>query len=343
MSDVDMETDLADAIYGFYDRLKADFPSQVIVDTTEVCNLACIHCPHPTFKKSEFYSARYLEPELNAKMIDEVANYRSSVQYIRYTSEGEPLVHPQAFDMMRYARDHAGVPITLTTNGKRMPQKFVDQLIDLRLDAIDISIDAFTHETYAKVRVNGNLEVTRGNVQNLIRCNIAAGRPTKIVVSYIEQPENAHETADFRRFWKDEGADYVVVRKLHSAAGAKTDISMRMWSETTANSRRPCVYPWERVVLNPRGFISFCPADWTHGSTMTNFRTTTLAALWQGEQYRKLREAHLTNDFSNHKFCGQCPDWKTTSWPGRGRGYADMVQELTHDGPQVQIAAAEPI
>ena len=33
-----------EAKYGFYDRLTADFPSQVIIDTTEFCNLACIHC-----------------------------------------------------------------------------------------------------------------------------------------------------------------------------------------------------------------------------------------------------------------------------------------------------------
>ena len=59
--------------YGFYDRLKAEFPSQVIVDMTEVCNLACIHCPHPAFKQSEHYAARHLDPELNRKLVDEVA------------------------------------------------------------------------------------------------------------------------------------------------------------------------------------------------------------------------------------------------------------------------------
>jgi hypothetical protein len=35
--------------YGFYGRLKAEFPSQIIVDLSEVCYLECIHCPHPEF------------------------------------------------------------------------------------------------------------------------------------------------------------------------------------------------------------------------------------------------------------------------------------------------------
>jgi hypothetical protein len=44
--------------FGFYGRLNADFPSQVIIDVTEICNLECIHCPHPDFKKSKYYDKR---------------------------------------------------------------------------------------------------------------------------------------------------------------------------------------------------------------------------------------------------------------------------------------------
>jgi len=53
-----------------------------------------------------------------------------------------------------------------------------------------------------------------------------------------------------------------------------------------------------------------------------------LRELWRGEIYRKLREAHLSGDFDAHGFCGQCPDWAQTRWPGEGRSYADLVAEL---------------
>jgi DNA-directed RNA polymerase subunit beta len=49
------------------------------------------------------------------------------------------------------------------------------------------------------------------------------------------------------------------------------------------------------------------------------------------EFYRRLREAHLTNQYANHKFCGQCPDWASTRWPHQGRSYADMVQEFIEE------------
>ena len=314
--------------YRFRDRLSAEFPSQVIIDATEVCNLACIHCPHPTFKKSEHYAARYLDPALNAKAIDEVWEHGGGhTQYVRYTSEGEPLIHPKIYDMLDYAVAHSGAFVTLTTNGTILNEKRLGRLLETGLHMVDVSIDAFTDETYAKVRVNGHLPVTRANVLRMI--NMARdGRTRTIVVSFVRQAENWNEANDFKAFWEAAGA-IVVIRNLHSAAGAVIPVANVMRAaQTAAGNRRPCVYPWERIVLTPGGKLAFCPADWTRGSTMVDYRETTIKETWSGEFYAKLREAHLSNDFSCHKFCGQCPDWAVTRWPGEGRAYADLVEEM---------------
>jgi MoaA/NifB/PqqE/SkfB family radical SAM enzyme len=323
------ETAVHSASHGFYGRLTADFPSQVIVDATEVCNLACIHCPHPEFKKSEHYDARYLDPELNTKIVDEVRTHgQGRTQYIRYSSEGEPLIHPKGYEMIEYAARTSGVFVTLTTNGTIMNEKRTRRLLESGVHMIDISIDALTPATYSKVRVNGDLRVTKANVLHLISWIKESRSPTKVVVSFIEQPQNKHEAADFEKFWKDQGADYVVIRRLHSAAGAVVNIAKLMRTRQADKVRRPCVYPWERIVLNPRGHLAFCPADWSHGSTIIDYRKTTLEATWRSEFYQKLRQAHLTNEYGAHAFCGQCPDWEQTRWPDEGRGYADMVEEL---------------
>jgi len=82
------------------------------------------------------------------------------------------------------------------------------------------------------------------------------------------------------------------------------------------------------MVLNARGELAFCPSDWVHGSVIADFRTTTIHATWHSEFYQKLRKAHLVNDFANHKFCRQCPDWEATRWPVEGRSYANMIEEF---------------
>jgi len=317
------------AEYGFYGRLKAGFPSQVIVDATEVCNLACAHCPHPEFKLSPHYQARYLDVALHNKMVDEVREHgRGITQYLRYTSNGEPLVHPGIYDMLDYALTHSGVFVTLTTNGTTMNEKRIGKLLASGLHMVDVSIDACSPDTYAKIRVNGKLEVTRANVLALLRRRHELGAKTRVVVSFVEQPQNSHEAKEFERYWKKQGADYVVIRRLHSAAGGVAPIAVALRKEQEHVKRRPCLYPWERITLNPRGELAFCPQDWVHGSVLADYRTTTIRELWRGEIYRKLREAHLSGDFDAHGFCGQCPDWAQTRWPGEGRSYADLVAEL---------------
>ncbi len=316
--------------YGFYGRLKAEFPSQLLVDATEICNLACIHCPHPTFKKSHHYDGRSVSPELNAKLVDEVRDHgKGHTLYIRYASNGEPLTHPHIYEMLEYAKEHSGVLVTLTTNGKLMTEPRIERLLAAKIDVIDISLDAFSPEVYAKVRVGGNLLVTRANVLRLIALIREQRASTKVVVSYVEQPLNRHETESFDKFWKDAGANYVVVRRLHSCSGAKEELAAarRVENEATG-ARRPCLYPWERIVLNARGDLAFCPSDWVHGSFVADYRTTTIKEVWQGEFYRRLRDAHLRNDYSCHGFCGQCPDWKSTRWPDEGRSYANMIEEF---------------
>lgn len=315
--------------YGFLGRLRSEFPSQILADITEVCNLGCIHCPHPDFKKSEHYAARYLDPELNAKMVDEVKTHGQGItQYIRYASNGEPLVHPHGYDMIDYAARNSGVYVTLTTNGTIMNERRTQRLIESNVHMIDISIDAYNPETYAKIRVGGDLNVTRSNVLKLIAWIKESNASTRVVVSFVEQPQNLHETRDFESYWKDQGADYVVIRRLHSCSGAKTELAEIRRKDNNKIDRRPCLYPWERIVINARGDLAFCPSDWVHGSVIGDYRQTTILDTWQGEFYKRLRGAHLSNVYKDHKFCGQCPDWESTRWPGAGRSYADMVEEF---------------
>jgi MoaA/NifB/PqqE/SkfB family radical SAM enzyme len=317
------------AMYGFYDRLTEEFPSQLLVDVAELCNLECIHCPHSEFKKSQHYSGAKLDPELNIRLVDEVKLHGKGItQYIRYTSNGEPLIHPQIYEMLKYAVENSGTKVTLTTNGTLLSEKNVERLLNTGVDVVDISIDAYSRETYSKIRAKGDLDVTASNTINLINESAKRGAKSKIVVSYVESSENAHETNDFEKFWKDNGANFVVIRRLHSCSGAKEKLAVQRRNDNNSINRKPCLYPWERVVLNPKGWLDFCPSDWVEGSQIIEYKNTTIKETWGGEFYEKLRLAHLNNEFSNHKFCGQCPDWIATRWPDEGRSYADMIQDF---------------
>src|SRR5262249_23600671 len=153
----------------------------------------------------------------------------------------------------------SGTFVSLTTNGTLLTPGRIERLLATGVHMVDVSIDAFLPETYAKIRVRGNLEVTRGNTERLIAEVRRARVSTRVVVSYIEQPGNVNETDAFERFWRDAGADSVAIRRLHSASGSVIAVADLMRRRASATLRRPCVYPWERIVLTPRGTLAFCP------------------------------------------------------------------------------------
>ena len=68
------------------------------------------------------------------------------------------------------------------------------------LHMIDVSIDAFKNETYKKIRVNGDLNVTKRNVIDLIKFKNEINAKTKIIISFVEQEGNKSETNDFKNF-----------------------------------------------------------------------------------------------------------------------------------------------
>lgn len=313
--------------YGFQRHLSEFFPSQIVVDITQFCNLACIHCPHPTFKKSNAFTGAHLNLDLHKKLIDEVAiNGKGYCQYLRYTANGETLLHPNFKEIIEYACENSGTRINVTTNGALLNQNNISIILNAGVDVVDISIDAYKDSTYPQIRKKGDLVKVRNNVLNLLRQK--KGTSTKVVVSFVQQNLNFDEVEDFKSFWEENGADFVVIRRLHSASGAKQEISQKITNKIKTIKRRACLYPWERLTITPDGFISFCPSDWVNGSHIGHYSEKSIKEIWQGDFMTKLRQAHLTNDYSCHKFCGQCPDWIQTKWPDEGESYSNMMREL---------------
>jgi sulfatase maturation enzyme AslB (radical SAM superfamily) len=318
-----------DAIYTFSGRLTETFPSQIIADITEQCNLACVHCSHSEYKKGPLYRGLHMSAEIHAKMVREIVEHgKGSIQYLRYSAMGEPLLHPQIFVFLAEAKRETGTTISLTTNGTLLDAAAASKLFDAGVDIVDISLDALTPESYARVRCGGNHAKTYANIRHFLRERTRLGMPVKIVTTFIDQPDNQGEAESFKSFWESEGADYVIIRRLHSDAGTQKAVAEALNKKIAGITRRPCPYPWERLVVRFNGQIGFCPAGWTHTDNFADFMATTIADAWRGSAMARLRTAHLGNSFTKFPLCAACPDWAQTRWPHEGRSFADMVANL---------------
>jgi len=324
-----MSTDEILTPYGFSGRLRTEFPSQIVIDVTERCNLACIHCGHEEYSQGPLYTGKHMSDDIHDKIIQEVSTVSGDIlQYIRYAAAGEPLLHPNIFDFLYSAKKKSGKRISLTTNGTLLTDQAIDSLLQTNIDIIDISIDAFSEKSYKEIRRKGNYQKVVKSVQKLLKQRSLLKSSLRVVVTFIEQEKNLGESKNFKLFWENAGVDYVIIRRLHSSGGYISEQAERMHDILKNYARRPCLYPWERLCVSPKGDIGFCPVSWSHTNHFTNLETSTLAEAWQGKFMQRLRVAHLDNDYKHFPLCSSCPDWSATRWPHEGRSFADMVKEL---------------
>ena len=306
------------APYGFEARATAGFPTYLMFDLTNKCNAACIHCPQSVgFPGSD--QAAYIDPAVFRDAIDQCVG--RPMQFIRITADGEPLLHPQFWQMVEYARDKGVGPVGLTTNGSALTESRAQRLIDSKVFMVDVSLDAFSDETYAKVRAGLDLKRTQGNILKLLELRAKAGSPIKVMVSFVKQKDNLHEVDAFRDYWSSR-VDEVLIREMISNVGIN-DVTGSVAGEVVR--RWPCPHVFRRTVLDYNGKVKFCPIDWVGGSVMGPFGATSLAETWVDQPYRVLRLAHLNDSFPKASICAGCRDWQGSPWT---LGYEKVVSRL---------------
>ena len=118
-----------------YDYLQKMAPLLVQVELTEACNLKCKFC----------YNSQ--KPRYNRKVIQMLdALAKQNVMQVTLTG-GEPLMHPDFFDILKYATAHFP-NVMILSNGALMTDEVVQKISDSGVLSVSISIhgDETTHE-----------------------------------------------------------------------------------------------------------------------------------------------------------------------------------------------------
>jgi len=114
-------------------------------ELTDKCNLSCQHCG----SKCTNRNSTFLPLEIVNKILHSVyAEYGTEDIMICITG-GEPLLHPDLFDVIRLAKD-MGFAVGMTTNGTLISKKNAALLSQAGLDTVAISIDGLsdTHDIF---------------------------------------------------------------------------------------------------------------------------------------------------------------------------------------------------
>lgn len=146
--------------------MKVRGPILVSFAVTRECNLKCKHCysqatdsPHP----------KELSTTEAKRLISQIAEAGTRLLIL---DGGEPLMRPDIFDLVRYARSVGLTPV-MGSNGTLITLEVAKKLADAGLEAVAISLDGADAETHDAFRgIQGAWEQTLQGIENLRRAGI---------------------------------------------------------------------------------------------------------------------------------------------------------------------------
>lgn len=301
---------VAQGRFGFVERDHEDFPPIIVIAVTNVCDMACIHCAHPVIKKLPDYKAAFMDPAIHTKIVEETKQFKDKLWVFRYAADGESILHPHFIDMVEETK-RAGIgPVDLTTNAMALTEEKMRRLLLAPIDVIDVSTDAYSKETYEKIRIKGKFDLVTANTKRLIQLRNELKSPTKIMVSIIDQKQAKNEVELFKNYWGPM-VDEVLVRGLNN------DLGLVKVEETYFDEgikRWPCPQFWKRVTINMHGEVRFCVEDWQNHGVVGNVRDQSIQEIWKSEVYEKMRDLHMTGRWRDMGMCEHCMDWQHMEW-----------------------------
>lgn len=280
------------------------------IEPTSNCNLNCEFC----IRKKIGLPIGSMSLENFKKILDKL----DCLFKIHLSGQGEPLLNPDIFKMIKYA-NKKGATIFFTTNGTLLTKKIISRICDSDIGEIGISIDSTDKEKYEKIRRGAKFEIVKENIKNLTNELKKRKKKTIISLSCVLLTENSSEVQEFISlanflgikkisFQKIQGKEdylkkynrkmkqniiqreeYTLISRIKKAKklGKKYDITVIFDEEKSSG----CIWPWRSIYITWNGYITPCCKILNYKKPFFgNILKSNLWCIWNGREYQKFRE-----------------------------------------------------
>ncbi len=280
-----------------------DWPLHLDVDTNYSCNLRCAMCPLGVPGRELPYGNRLLDKKLYARVIAEGA--ARGLSAVRLGLTGEPLLRGDILEFVDIAREAGLVDVMLITNGLLLTPDISRRLIGAGLTRLQVSLDAVTAETYARLRRGGNYQTVIRNVSAFIEARDRAGVELPLLrVSFVRTAVNAPELPAFEDFWQDR-ADYVAVQEYADLVGTPESRALIPADRREVPDFR-CPDPFQRLALFVNGDLFGCCSDHGREYPWGNAHRDDIGRVWRSRAAEDLRALQARGEWYRHPACRAC-------------------------------------
>lgn len=166
---------------------------RIYLEITNRCNLDCSTCMRNVWGAS----AGRMSATLYARLLSDLEAFSPRPE-IFFGGYGEPLSHAGIISMIREAKNR-GHRVSLITNGTLLDEKRSLALIEAGLDTLWVSLDGLTPQSYADIRLGGDLPRVLANLERLQALRRErfgdspwAGNPL-LGIAFVAMKRNIHE------------------------------------------------------------------------------------------------------------------------------------------------------
>ena len=181
----------------------------VYIEATSLCNLNCITCVRNVWSDE----AGHMDMDTFHTIIRQLKDF-PDIQGITLAGFGEPLYHPEILHMARTIKD-LGLELTISTNGTLLSHDLAQELINIRLDKIIVSLDSGHPQQFENIRLGASLDVVLNNLRELneIKQQQRSIYPA-VGIEFVAMQRNLDEITDLPQLGSLLRASFILVTNL---------------------------------------------------------------------------------------------------------------------------------
>lgn len=280
------------------------FPLNVDIEVSSKCQIQCTHCFRQALDIGE---NDFMPLDMYKKIVAECG--REGLFTLKFSMRGEPLLHPDIVEMVRFAKEQGVKEVWINTNGGMITEELARGIIGAGVDWITMSFDGLG-DHYEKVRTPLKYEKSIEKLRTLRRVRDALKAKTLLNVQSIWSAIK-HDPNEYISLMKS-----IVDRVAYNPDMNFKDIILVPQKDFV------CPRLWQRICITSRGNYLKCPTDFMAKEILGNVNEYSVKQAWDILQ-DKQRKLHQAGRRLESEVCRKCH-----------HGALKKKAEVTIDGQQ---------
>lgn len=278
------------------------YPQNVVIEPTNACNLRCRMCSEWGEGVTNRRDVGFIPRDIWMTALDEMGAWPVTVN-LHLTGSGEPLLHPEFLDILKYAKDKGNISVGFLCNATLLNSVMAESVVGLKVDQVGFSVDGAQREIFEYYRKGAVLSEVEENIERLLVLRDAD--TPRVYLNMV-----AHEEADIGLMverWKGKVDTIQVSVKRPADRGVNRRIVLK----------QPCPSLDQTLVMGWSGHVVLCcyagSVDYAK-YLIGRFPEETIRDIWRSEPMNRARMFHSMGRSDEIDLCSNCDSDMFHDW-----------------------------